>query len=48
VRRFDQRFGSAELREALLRGDDPDGVIDGEYAEVFQFRERVRKYLLYR
>lgn len=48
VRRFDQRFGSAELREALLRGEDPDAVIDSEYAEVFQFRERVRKYLLYR
>jgi hypothetical protein len=48
VRRFDQRFGSAALREALLRGEDPDAVIDSEYAEVFQFRERVRKYLLYR
>jgi uncharacterized protein YbbC (DUF1343 family) len=46
-RAFDLRFGSAEIREALLRGDDPDGVIDREYAKVFQFRERVRRYLLY-
>ncbi len=45
---FDHRFGSAPIREALMRGDDPDGVIDRELAEVFQFRERVRKYLLYR
>lgn len=47
-RTFDLRFGSAAVREALLRGADPDAVIDREYAEVFQFRERTRRYLLYR
>jgi uncharacterized protein YbbC (DUF1343 family) len=47
-RAFDLRFGSPSAREALLRGDDPDAVIDRQYAEVFQFRERTRKYHLYR
>jgi uncharacterized protein YbbC (DUF1343 family) len=46
-RTFDERFGSARIREALLRGDDPDAVIDGEYKAVFAFREKARKYLLY-
>jgi uncharacterized protein YbbC (DUF1343 family) len=44
---FDLRFGSARTRESLLRGDDPDGVIDREYREAFAFRERTRRYLLY-
>ena len=47
-RAFDLRFGAAPIRDALLRGEDPDAVIDREYAKVFQFRERVRRYLLYR
>ncbi|HUQ19409.1 MAG TPA: DUF1343 domain-containing protein [Gemmatimonadaceae bacterium] len=46
-RTFDLRFGSPRIREALLRGDDPDGVIDREYAAVYAFRERTRRYLLY-
>ena len=45
---FDLRFGSPSAREALMRGDDPDAVIDKQYAEVFQFRERTRRYHLYR
>ena len=44
---FDLRMGNAAIREALLRGEDPDGVIDREYAKVFQFREKTRRYLLY-
>jgi uncharacterized protein YbbC (DUF1343 family) len=44
---FDLRFGSARVREALLRGDDPDGVIDREYRDAYAFRERTRRYLLY-
>lgn len=44
---FDLRFGSARVREALLRGDDPDAVIDREYREAYAFRDRVRRYLLY-
>lgn len=46
-RAFDLRFGSARVREALLRGDDPDGVIDREYRDAYAFRERTRRYLLY-
>lgn len=46
-RSFDLRFGSPAVREALLRGEDPDAVIDREYAEVFEFREKTRRYLLY-
>jgi len=46
-RAFDLRFGSPRLREALLRGDDPDGAIDSELRAVFDFRERTRRYLLY-
>lgn len=46
-RSFDMRFGSPAVRQALLRGEDPDAVIDREYAEVFQFREKTRRYLLY-
>jgi uncharacterized protein YbbC (DUF1343 family) len=46
-RSFDLRFGSARVREALLRGDDPDAVIDREYREAYAFRDRTRRYLLY-
>jgi uncharacterized protein YbbC (DUF1343 family) len=46
-RTFDLRFGSPRVREALLRGEDPDAVIDREYAAVYAFRERTRRYLLY-
>jgi len=45
---FDHRFGSPRVREALMRGEDPDAVIDREYRDAFQFRERTRQYLLYR
>ena len=47
-RAFDLRFGSARVREALLRGEDPDTVIDRELRSVFEFRERTRRYHLYR
>ncbi len=46
-RSFDLRFGSARVREALLRGDDPDAVIDREYRQAYAFRDRTRRYLLY-
>jgi uncharacterized protein YbbC (DUF1343 family) len=46
-RAFDLRFGSPRVREALLRGDDPDAVIDHEYRDAFTFRDRTRRYLLY-
>jgi uncharacterized protein YbbC (DUF1343 family) len=44
---FDLRFGSPQVRESLLRGEDPDVVIDREYRAAFEFRERTRRYLLY-
>jgi uncharacterized protein YbbC (DUF1343 family) len=47
-RDFDLRFGSPSVREALLRGDDPDMLIDREYKSAYAFREATRQYLLYR
>jgi uncharacterized protein YbbC (DUF1343 family) len=46
-RTWDLRFGSPSDREALMRGEDPDAVIDREYRPAFEFRERTRRYLLY-
>jgi uncharacterized protein YbbC (DUF1343 family) len=46
-RAFDLRFGAARVREALMRGEDPDVVIDREYRSAFEFREKTRRYLLY-
>jgi uncharacterized protein YbbC (DUF1343 family) len=47
-RAFDLRFGSPRVREALLRGEDPDVLIDREYKAAYAFRESVRQYLIYR
>jgi uncharacterized protein YbbC (DUF1343 family) len=47
-RDFDLRFGSPSVREALLRGDDPDVLIDREYKAAYAFRESTRQYLIYR
>lgn len=47
-RGFDLRFGSPSAREALLRGEDPDAVIDRSLPEVVAFRDRARRYELYR
>jgi Uncharacterized protein conserved in bacteria len=46
-RAFDLRFGAARVREELMRGDDPDAVIDREYKAAFDFREQTRRFLLY-
>ena len=48
ARAFDLRFGSPAARQALLRGDDPDGVVDRSLPEVVAFHERARRYYLYR
>jgi len=45
---FDHRFGTARAREALLRGDDPDSVVDREVPAVVEFEQRARKFLIYR
>ncbi len=44
---FDRRMGAASARIALLRGDDPDEVIDRVQPEIVAFQRRVRPYLLY-
>ena len=45
---FDLRFGSARMREALVRGADPDSLIDNQVQNVIAWQQKVRKYLLYR
>lgn len=47
-RAFDLRFGSPALREALLRGEDPDGLIDREYKAAYGFRDATRQFLIYK
>jgi uncharacterized protein YbbC (DUF1343 family) len=47
-RAFDLRFGSPPVREALLRGVDPDVLVDREYKAAYAFRESTRQYLIYR
>ncbi|HET7585977.1 MAG TPA: DUF1343 domain-containing protein [Gemmatimonadaceae bacterium] len=47
VPHFDELFGSPAARVALLRGDDPDEVMDGTLAATVAFRERTRRYWLY-
>jgi uncharacterized protein YbbC (DUF1343 family) len=45
---FDLRFGRPAMREALLRGEDPDRVVAGDSAEVAAWRRRVAPFLIYR
>lgn len=47
-RRFDERLGSASVREAVLSGTDPDAVMDRQLARVVDFEREARKYHLYR
>ncbi len=47
TRSFDLRMGAPRVREALMRGEDPDAVLDREMPAVIAFRERVRKYNIY-
>lgn len=47
-RAFDLRLGSPAMREALMRGDDPDTIVDQLYKSVYTFRNSVKKYFLYR
>jgi uncharacterized protein YbbC (DUF1343 family) len=46
--RFDERLGAARVREALLRGDDPDDVVDRELPRSVEFTRRARQFYLYR
>jgi uncharacterized protein YbbC (DUF1343 family) len=45
---FDDRFGRPAMREALLRGQDPDSVLvrDGDHVDAW--RRQVAPYLIYR
>jgi uncharacterized protein YbbC (DUF1343 family) len=47
-RDFDLRFGSPQVRQALLRGEDPDALIDREYRAAYTFRNATRQYLIYK
>ena len=48
ARSFDLRFGSPSMREALMRGEDPDAVIDREASAVALFQQSTRRFLIYR
>jgi uncharacterized protein YbbC (DUF1343 family) len=45
---FDRRFGSPTARTALLRGDDPDVVVNRLRKAVSAWEKRARRYMLYR
>ena len=47
ARTFDERFGSTTAREAIMRGDDPDSVIDRQRPAVEQFLLHAAPYRLY-
>ena len=45
---FDLRVGAPRVRLALLRGEEPDAVLDRELPAVILFRESIKPFLLYR
>lgn len=45
--RFDRLFGSSSARRAIMRGADPDAVVDSTYGPAYAFRQSVARYLLY-
>ncbi len=45
---FDERFGRPPMREALLRGEDPDAVVAQDDDAVAEWRRQVAPFLLYR
>ena len=47
-RTFDERFGSTAVREAIVRGEDPDRAMESQRRMVEQFLAGSRRYLLYR
>jgi predicted ATPase len=44
---FDERFGSAAARVAIMRGEDPDSVMDREDRAVAAFLQRAQRFRLY-
>jgi uncharacterized protein YbbC (DUF1343 family) len=47
-RAFDERFGRPAMREALLRGEDPDDVVSRDDSAVEAWRRELAPYRLYR
>ena len=45
---FDERFGRPAMREALLRGEDPDAVVARDDEAIAAWRRQVAPFLLYR
>jgi uncharacterized protein YbbC (DUF1343 family) len=45
---FDDRFGRPPMREALLRGENPDAVVARDDAAVEAWRREMARFLLYR
>jgi uncharacterized protein YbbC (DUF1343 family) len=45
---FDERFGRPAMREALLRGEDPDVVVARDDAAVAEWLRQVAPYRIYR
>ena len=48
VPRYDEHFGAARLREALVAGADPDSLMAAEQPAVEAWRANVEKYLIYK
>ena len=44
---WDDRFGRPAMREALMRGDDPDEVVARDDAAVAEWRRRVAPFRIY-
>ena len=47
-RGFDERFGRPAMREALMRGEDPDAVVARDDASVDAWWRAVARYTIYR
>jgi uncharacterized protein YbbC (DUF1343 family) len=45
---FDDRFGRPSMREAILRGEDPDVVVARDARDVAEWQREVAPYRLYR
>lgn len=45
---FDERMGSADVREAILAGADPDAVMDRQLQAIVAFERDARRFYLYR
>jgi len=45
---FDDRFGRPRMREAIMRGEDPDRVVSTDSAAVAAWWRSVARYQLYR